>query len=378
VRPYNPAIRNTDRTANLSRSAIVLLAAAFLLYGYAPLKSEAATINIYPGDDIQAKIETANPNDVVIFNPGEYRFNHPTDYTSIKPGVDDNSRITYILDDGVIISGSGLEHQVVLALDRGGFVNILGNGDATVRNTLVAISMGTVPFEGITISNINFEDIYDFPIGYQNREHPAPLEDGAFEVTFCITDGGENFIDFDPGLGASENSPWPDVQFCTIRNMSSTNGAIEIPTFYRDSHGGEWITLYKIDNTFFDNCYAAPTDPNIMIYFESPSHNAYRDVDEPFIGEPNDDNVIVDVNHFLPDGITPKRDSPMNLGSGEYIGAIEPYHELAGNLNFDEFVDFGDYAVAANRYDGNDYTEIVWIADDWLTEEPNDPNGNPK
>jgi len=32
----------------------------------------AATVNIYPGDDVQEKIETAKPNDVVIFNPGDY------------------------------------------------------------------------------------------------------------------------------------------------------------------------------------------------------------------------------------------------------------------------------------------------------------------
>jgi len=51
---------------------------------------------------------------------------------------------------------------------------------------------------------------------------------------------------------------------------------------------------------------------------------------------------------------------------------------LRGNLDFDEFVNLIDFAIAASIYNGKSLSEVVNVANNWLMEEPNDPNGNPK
>ncbi|MCJ7423123.1 hypothetical protein MUP01_02500 [Candidatus Bathyarchaeota archaeon] len=176
------------------------------------------------------------------------------------------------------------------------------------------------------------------------------------------------------GIDPTEFSPYAGVYNCTAIDLS-----IHMVSTPKALIGGTTIDVLgkdAISGNVAIRCRAL-ADPTLYQYFSSPTDQAYRDVEYPFIGDPNDNNIIVDANHFLPDGITPKRDSPMNLGGGRYRGAIEPYHELRGNLDFDEFVNLIDFAIAASRYNGN-LNEIKAVADDWLKEEPNDPNGNPK
>ena len=404
-------VRKTVR--NTARNAVLLTVAAVAAIG--ATKGLAKTYNVDPYldndpylstvEEINQIIEDANngmidPNnsklrDTINFEDGTYQLHalgpNQFEIFDFLP----NRNYTF----GVAtISGSGLEHLGLIRIAHGGNMDISAE-DLTLQKSIVGIAIQDVPYDNINISGVNFEvntkgDIKGKAIAMENRQHQAPLTKAAVEVSYCTADGGAKFVMYAEGPGPTENSPYASVKSCTLKNLTSSGGVIDVPIFYKEKSEGEWTVLGndEIKDNVLINCSSLSKPADFWIY-HSPEHIAQKDVGESLItgktyydwerlgGNPhifNGENCfIADANHFLPDSITPKRDSPMNLGNGNYIGAIKPYHELDGNLNFDEYVDFYDFAVAAKRYNGN-LDEIVDITNDWLAIEPNDPNGNPK
>jgi hypothetical protein len=153
----------------------------------------------------------------------------------------------------------------------------------------------------------------------------------------------------------------------------------------------------EINDNIFKNCHAL-TNPNNYQNFNSPRHNRYWDVNKPFIGDPNDDNLEIDANDFFNGTPYPIMFGRAHLENGKPAGAYplvatieslrhfaERYLSDSNSANWDQRVDTNgdliinliDFAIVASRYKGK-LNEIEAVADDWLMEEPNDPNGNPK
>ncbi len=340
--------------------------AVTVVVAVAAFSAKAGVINIYPRDDYQPKIESAVPGDEVIFNPGVYSIGQDA-FIDIKRGVE-ASHITYTFDNA-IISGTGSEHDSLIVIQRGGFVDIIGI-ESTLQNSKQGFVCRNEVFKDVTISGFNFSGIYQNSVRIENVKHASPLTKAAVNISDCTADGLDKFVRFDEkSMIVDANSPFTGVVNCTLRNITSPEGIVDIPVFYKEDGqgGGEWIALgdYEISGNFLENCSSLSFSDYFWLY-HSLRGIAQKDLAGAYLlsgetyydfwGNPHvfegENCFVADANDFLLDGITPRRDRRLNLGGGTYIGAVEPYHEVPGNLNFDEKVDFLDFAVAASRHDG--------------------------
>ena len=370
----------------MKKSAMIMALAAAVIAGYTA-KSKGAVINVNPSmstAQINQAIANSNEGDTINAEDGSYGVPYGGIFDFL-PNRD------YTFGEATI-SGSGLEHLGLIRIASGGDMNISAAKNLSLQNSIVGIAIQDVPYDNINIGGVKFINIYEYNIVIENIQHASPLEKAAVNVSSCTSDGGDKFVMFYQGvLEVNEKSPYAGVTNCSLRNLTSSGGVIDVPIFYNEEGDGEWTALGNdeiSDNTLI-NCSSLSKPASFWIY-HSPEHIAQKDTGEPLItgeiyydpwgGEHTFDGencFISDANDFLPDGITPKRDSRLNLGGGRYIGAIEPYHELEGNLDFDEVVNGVDFAIVANRYDG-DISVIIPVVNNWLAIEPNDPNGNPK
>ena len=331
-------------------------------------------------------LEDSGPGDTINFRDGEHNIPYGK-WIDLPPNRD------YIFGTATI-SGSGPEQECILWMGSGGNINLTAT-NLHLRKSKVGIGMGDVPYDNINISGISFK-VYEKAIIYENIKHASPLTQAAINIQFCTADGGDKFVVFNQGLSVDANAPYVGVRNCTISNMYPESGIIDVPIYFKQTnpenrHEGYWVVLGndEISGNVLRNVSSLSLPADFWVY-HSPEDILQENVTAPLItgsiyydwyGQPHvftgENCGIVDANSFVPGTNIPKRDSSMNLGGGRYVGSIEPYHELKGNLDFDEFVNLIDFAIAATRYNGN-LSEIKNVADDWLKEEPNDPNGNPK
>jgi len=407
-RPYNrprtpsetetlPEIADCSQHRKDSSSAhknLLLISMISALLGYSmPLIANTIYIDLSNTTDEINRIisEDSGPGDTINFRDGEHTIPYGK-RIDLLPSRD------YVFGTATI-NGSGIEHGNILRIISGGGMNISAT-NLTLRKSKVGIGIGDVPYDNINIIGINFMEIYEKPIAYENIKHASPLTKAAINIQFCTADGGDKFVMFNEGASVDANSPYVGVRNCTLSDMHSSGGIIDVPIYFRETvtgsgiqakKKGEWVVLGndEISGNVLRNVSSLSLPADFWVY-HSPEGILQENVTAPLItgsiyydwyGQPHvftgENCGIVDANSFLPGTNIPKRDSPMNLGGGRYVGSIEPYHELKGNLDFDEFVNLIDFAIAASRYKGN-LNEIKAVADDWLREEPNDPNGNPK
>jgi len=236
--------------------------------------------------------------------------------------------------DGVTIWGMGIEHGNLIQIASGGDMNIAGN--LTMGNSIVPIGIGTVPFKNIDISGINFRSVYEYSIFYKNKKHPSPLSEPAVNISYCTADSGIIFIGYDSGLGSNENSPYPKVENCTVRDLSSWG--VDLPMYGIPSGMGadsETIVILgqnDINSDVWVNCDAL-VSPSLYEFFSSPRRNRYLDVNQPFIGEPDDDNAVVGPDDFYEDTLYPIMFGGAHLGNGKAAGA-HPLVATMGSLEY--------------------------------------------
>jgi len=339
-------IQNTKRFI-----APILMA---LIAACPPSISKAKTIDVFPTDEdgtgttIQAKINTAQPGDRVVFHPGNYQLRFDVHYW-LKSGILGNN-IIYDLDSAVI-SGSGVEHSGIFGIRDGGYLEIEGNATTTLRKVNVPISLERVPFQEIDIRNITF-DPYDASIGYQNRRHGAPLGKPAFTVRGCTANSGNKLIQFSEGMITDDNSPSPGVENCTVSGLGGWG--VDLPSYRIVTKGVSSQDYTKvvlgqddINANVWVSCNGL-VDPGLHEYLGSPKHNRYLDVESPFIGTPEDDNSNVTVGDFLPGTFIPIMFGGVHLDNGTAAGS----YELVATLD-----------------------SVRYFCDVWLAQgDPNDPN----
>lgn len=279
----------------------------------------------------------ADPNDpllrdIIHFQAGEYNLR------IIGPSQNETYLFlpnrNYVFNpDGVTILGMGIEHGNLIQIASGGDMNIAGN--LTMGNSLVPIGIGTVPFKNIDIRGINFRSVYDHSIFYQDREHTSPLAEPAFKVSHCTVDGGIRFVAYARGPPATEGSPWPGVENCTVSGLSSWG--VDLPRYGISSGAGDSETIIilgqnDVNNNVWRNCNAL-ADPNLYEFFSSPKRNRYQDVNQPFIGEPDDDNAVVGADDFYEDTLYPIMFGGAHLQNGKAAGA-HPLVATMGSLEY--------------------------------------------
>ncbi len=335
--------------------------------------SYGATVNIYPGDGIpgaQAKIETANPGDEVIFNSGSYSVPQFV-YISLKPGIE-GSHIRYHFE-GADVYGTGVEHDGLIGIVRGGYIDLTAS-DSTFRDSKQVISIGDQMlqflFKEISLAGLNVNNIHRQTVAFLNIPHQSPLEEAPVQMSSCIIDGGSKAVAYNEVAGTTENSPWVGVENCTVANLSGP-WAIDVPSFRVADGNGGFVTVMlgndDLNNNVFIDCEAF-SDPEQYVSYNSPTQNCYKDVNEPYIGDPNDDNRMVDANDFYQDTLQPTILGRMNFGKGSFAGAYqfvasqgtikrlsevwcsqegEPEYDPKLDLNGDNKINFLDFAVIA-------------------------------
>lgn len=242
--------------------------------------------------------------------------------------------------------------------------------ESTLQNSKQGFVCRNEVFKDVTISGFNFSSIYQNSVMIENVKYAFPLAKAAVNISDCTADGLDKFVRFDEkSMSVDANTPYAGVVNCTLRNLTSPEGIVDIPIFYKeDGQGsGEWVALgdCEVSDNFLENCSSLSLPDHFWIYrslrgiAQKDLAGAYLLSGETYYDFRGDPHVfegehcfVADANDFLLDGITPRRDRRLNLGFGTYIGAVEPYHEVAGNLNFDEKVVFLDFAVAASRHEG--------------------------
>jgi len=403
-RPYNrpltaseteslPEIADCSQHRKDSSSAhrnLLLITMIGAVLGYSnPVIARTIHIDLSNSTDEINRIisEDSGPGDTINFRDGEHTIPYGK-RIDLLPSRD------YVFGTATI-NGSGIEHGNILRIISGGDINLTAT-NLTLGKSKIGIGIGDVQYDNINISGINFK-VYEKAIAYENIKHTSPLTQAAINIQFCTADGGDKFVMFDElWSGVDANAPYLGVRNCTLSSMYSDGGIIDVPIFFKvatteSKVKGEWVVLGndEISGNVLINVSSLSKPADFWIY-HSPEGILQEGVATPLVtgniyndwyGQPHvftgENCGIVDANSFVPGTNIPKRDSPMNLGNGRYAGSIPPYHELPGNLDFDEFVSLIDFAIAASRYKGN-LSEIKNVADDWLKEEPNDPNGNPK
>lgn len=407
-RPYNrphtgsetetlPEIADCSQHRKDSSSAhrnLLLITMIGAVLGYStPVTAKTIHIDLSNTTDEINRIllEDSGPGDTINFRDGEHNIPYGK-WIDLPPNRD------YVFGTATI-NGSGIEQECILWMGSGGNINITAT-NLTLGKSKIGIGMGDVPYDNININGISFK-VYEKAIIYENIKHASPLTQAAINIQFCTADGGDKFVMFDElWSGVDANAPYVGVRNCTLSDMHSDGGIIDVPIYFRETvtgsgiqakKKGEWVVLGndEILGNVLRNVSSLSKPADFWVY-HSPEDILQEGVATPLVtgniyndwyGQPHvftgENCGVVDANSFVPGTNIPKRDSSMNLGNGRYAGSIEPYHELPGNLDFDEFVSLIDFAIAASRYKGN-LNEIKAVADDWLKEEPNDPNGNPK
>ena len=399
-------VRKTVR--NTARNAILLTAAGVAAIGGYNATARADTFNVYDTNDVQeinqviknannGMIDPNNPKlrDTINFESGIYELKilgpNKWEFYNFLPNRNYDFNVK-----GVTMWGHSGEHENLIKIINGGNMDISGN--LIVGNSKRGIWVGNQetlepPYKNINISGLSFTAIDEEgdSISLVNIKHSSPLTEAAVKVSHCTADSGNKFIS--RGTGTFDaNSPYASVENCTLSNLNLHlgGGVIDVPIFCGNLG---WIALGndEIKDNILINCSSLSKPADFWVYhspeniaqspstinplitgvtYPAPPHGE----EHPYTGEKC---YIYDQNDFVLGTIIPRRDRSLNLGGGRYIGAIEPHHDLPGNLNFDEFVDFRDYVIAANRYKGN-LDEIIDVTNDWLVEEPNDSDGNLK
>ena len=237
------------------------------------------------------------------------------------------------------------------------------SGDFNLQNAKDGFFVGNNVYHGININGVTF-NINRNGVVLENIPHASPLTEPSVTVSYCLIQDAAQLIKYDdnsPPFEMTEYSPYAAVY---------NNTAVDLFTFMIDDPialigGSEWVALssdYMAGNVLIR--VPAISNPANWVLYDSPQFNAYLDVTDPYIGDPANDNIIVTSDDFLPDGITPKRDSPMNHGDGYHRGSIPPFTVHEGNLNYDDRVDMNDYDIAAKTSDG-DLPSILPIIMDW-------------
>jgi len=245
-------------------------------------------------------------------------FSSIDDEYNLKPGKN------YTFDKGVIISGLGLEHWRVFAIYNGGPINFSAQ-NLILENVLDGFFIGLNTYDNINISGVNFTNIHESSIFYQDIEHPSPLTEAAVKVRFCTADSGRKFARFGWGGDATENSPYVGVENCTIRDI--IKWGVDMPWYYvkiEGAFGPEYtkVVLGQDDvkyNVWKDS--EAMIDPDLHKYIGSPHGNRYVDVNEPFIGNPEDDNKEIDDGAFYENTLYPIMFGGAHLENGDASGA---------------------------------------------------------
>ena len=360
----------------LRNKALFLAAAGVIAVGGYATRAQAKEYEVYPADDVATinnVIAASEPNDTINFTNGTYSIWFGENY-NLKPNRN------YFFDK-VIIDGKIPKPSKIFRIAEGGNIDI--SGTLTIQNTNDGFWIGNVPYDNINIRGVNFNNVEEYGVVMDNIKDPHHLEWPAITLRDCMADGGKKLVKV-AGTANTEETPYPSVVNSTLKNITSDSGSIYLPKYW-DYNLEKFIVKGHKDqlNLIIINCHSISDSENWGLFssFKNIAH-LYTELDPnnpneaiPYLDGTN--CFIADPNDFLSDGITPRRDSRMNLENGRYIGAIEPHHDLLGNLNFDEVVDFRDFNIAANRYNGN-LEEIANVSYDWLVEEPNDPNGDPK
>jgi hypothetical protein len=309
--------------------------------------------------------------DIIHFQPGQY---------NLRILGSNQHEMYYFLPnrnyafnpDGVTIWGAGIEHYGLIKIGNGGNMNIAGN--LTMGNAIIGMGIVDVPFKNIDIRGINFTKVFEYSIFYKNKKHPSPLSEPAVKISYCTADSGIIFVGYDSGLGSNENSPFPGVENCTVRNLSSWG--VDLPMYgITNGMGADSETIVilgqnDVNSDIWVNCDAL-VSPSLYEFFSSPRRNRYLDVAEPFIGEPDDDNAVVGASEFYEDTLYPIMFGGAHLGNGKAAGAhplvavmqsleyfVERYLSDPSSPNWDQRADFDgdgivtlkDFAELANRW----------------------------
>lgn len=310
--------------------------------------------------------------DIIHFQPGQYNLRIIGPSQNEKYFFLPNRNYGFDLD-GVTIWGMGIEHGNLIQIGNGGDMNIAGN--LTMGNSLVPIGIGTVPFKNIDISGINFTNVYEYSIVYQNRQHESPLAEAAVKISYCTADSGIKFANFNRAPPVDEKSPYPRVESCTVRNLSGWG--VDLPTWRvvtDAAAGSEYTKIVLGQNDINDNVWVncdALADPSLFQYFSSPKRNRYLDVNQPFYGNEEDDNKDVSISDFYENTLYPIMFGGAHLGNGKAAGAhplvavmqsleyfVERYLSDPSSPNWDPRADFDgdgvvtlkDFAELANKW----------------------------
>jgi hypothetical protein len=280
----------------------------------------------YPDDPLR--------RDIIHFQAGQYNL------SIIGPSQNETYLFlpdrNYVFNpDGVTIQGGGIEHTSLIKIRDGGNMNIAGN--LTAGNSIMGIWIGTVPFKNIDISGINFRSVYEYSIVYQNIQHESPLTEAAVRISYCTADSGIKCANFARAPPVDEKSPYPRVESCTVRDLSGWGVDLpswRVPTGTTAGSGYTKIVLGQndVNDNVWVNCDAL-ADPTLYTYFSSPKRNRYQDVNQPFIGEPDDDNAVVGADDFYEDTLYPIMFGGAHLGNGNAAGA-HPLVATMGSLEY--------------------------------------------
>lgn len=327
-----------------------------------------------------------------------YNFPAGTDFTTIQAALSDPNNEVYLGEGeftvpylprgnsfhvrAQIFQGAGIDKTILknsAPLEPGALImRVYGSNIDISDFTLTQAGTGFIvkaedvgellKYHGINITRVKFEGLHNYSGIWENSPHDNPVTGPSVNISRSILYNSVGFARSRVGYPYTNRSPFIGIDHFTGNNVL---GDYLIDAFVVNSEvvGSDFLTNIVIIDS---HCIVVE---DLLEYMDSPTNLGQLNVTYPYTGGEN--CFVAEPNEFLPGTDIPKRDSRFNLGNGNYIGAIQPYHELSGNLNFDEIVDFTDFAVAANRYTGV-LQEIANVAADWLSEEPNDPNGNPK
>lgn len=288
-----------------------------------------------------------------------------------------------------------MEHYKIFKIVEGGPINFIVK-DFTLDETKDGFFIGTNVYDNINIEAFTFE-VYNDPVVLENIEHDLPLTKAAVIVRNCFFNGGRIGINYDKhGQAPTEYSPYAAARNNTGVNLEKF--IIYTPKAEIAGHSIFVLGNDEISENLSVDCLVS--NPKDYWAYESPVNIAQKDVNEAdalitgneycdkygqnctiFDGE---NCFIADANAFLLDGITPRRDSKLNLKNGYYIGAIPPLRRYKANINYDDYVDDADLKIFAgtwldqglgdlNEDSITDFKDYAILANDYGKEEPLEP-----
>ncbi len=145
--------------------------------------AQAGQIEVHPGDDLQAKIDQALPNDILILHAGTYRGN----YTIDKPLVLEGEEGTVIDSEGVgsslTLSGENIKVSKLTLLDYGRDLYEMNSGVRILPNSH-QITIDSVIFEGpgfgVRADNSSYIRITNCEVTGDKSAHVLDRGDGVF------------------------------------------------------------------------------------------------------------------------------------------------------------------------------------------------------